>query len=118
MVLNVGRRFWRRTEAEFDCPESVTFVKHTRREVLLIRMEFKPKWGYLLGNVDELCSPPPAPFERVDVEPVDIGPVHSQVQDDALIERANPHLQFGRMMQSKTRRACSRVKACHVGRKV
>ena len=27
-------------------------------------------------------------------------------------------LKFGRMMQSKTRRACSRVKACHVGRKV
>ena len=78
MVLNVGRRFWRRTEAEFDCPESVTFVKHTCREVLLMRMKFKPKWGYLLGNVDELCSPPLAPFERVDVEPVDIGPLHSQ----------------------------------------
>jgi hypothetical protein len=81
MVLNVGRRFWRRTEAEFDCPESVTFVKHTCREVLLMRMEFNPKWGYLLGNVDKLCSPPLAPFERVDLEPVDIGPLHSQVRD-------------------------------------
>jgi hypothetical protein len=58
MVLNVGRSFWRRTEAEFDCLESVTFVKHTRGEVLLMRMEFKPQWGLLLGNVDELCSPP------------------------------------------------------------
>ena len=92
MVLNVGRRFWRRTEAESDCPESVTFVKRTCREVVLMRMEFKTKWGYLLGNVDELCSPPLAPFERVDVEPVDIGPLHSQIRDDALIQRANPDL--------------------------
>ena len=92
MVLNVRRRFWRRTEAEFDCPESVTFIKHTCREVVLMRMEFKTKWGYLLGNVDELCSPPLAPFDRVDVEPVDTGPLHSQVRHDALIQRANPDL--------------------------
>jgi|SRR6516162_11259778 len=95
MVLNVGRRFRRRTEAEFDCPESVAFVKYTRREVFLMRTEFKPKWGYLLGNVEELCPPPFAPLDRVDIKPVDTGSLHSQVRHDARIQRANPDLTVG-----------------------
>ena len=90
MVLNIGRRLWRRTEAEFDGPESVTFIERPRNTILLMCMKFEPTRGYVLGNIDELCSPPFAPFKRINVEPVNIGPLHRQVSHDALIQRGNP----------------------------
>ena len=90
MVLNIGRRLWRRTEAEFDGPESVTFIERTRHNVLLMGMEFKPMRGDLLGNMDELCAPPCAPFTWINVKPVHIGPLHRQVRHDALIQRGHP----------------------------
>jgi len=90
MVLNIGRRLWRRTEAEFDCPESVTFIERPRNKVLLMCMEFEPARGYVLGKIDELCSPPFAPFKRINVKPVNIGPLHRQVRHDALIQHGNP----------------------------
>ena len=90
MVLNIGRRLWRWTEAEFNCPESVTFIERPRHNVLLMGMEFEPTRGDVLGKIDELCSPPLAPFKRINVEPVNIGPLHRQVSHDALIECGNP----------------------------
>jgi hypothetical protein len=53
-------------------------------------MEFEPTRGCLLGKIDELCSPPFAPFKRVNVEPINIGPLHRQVSHDTLIQRGNP----------------------------
>ena len=90
MVLNIGRRLWRRTEAEFDGPESVTFIERPRNNVLLMCMEFEPTRGDVLGKIDELCAPPFAPFKQINVEPVNIGPLHRQVSHDALIQRGNP----------------------------
>ena len=90
MEFNVGRRLWRRIDAEFDCPESVMFVERPRNKVLLMCMEFEPTRGYLLGKIDELGSPPFTPFRRINAEPVDIGPFHRQVRYDALIQRSNP----------------------------
>jgi hypothetical protein len=49
MVLNVGRRFGRRTEPEFDGFE---FIERTRTKVLLMGVEFKPKRGYVLSKID------------------------------------------------------------------
>jgi len=90
MVPNVGSRLWRRTEAELDCPESVTLIQRPRNKVFLMCMEFEPTRGCLLGKIDELCSPPFAPFKRVNVEPINIGPLHRQVSHDTLIQRGNP----------------------------
>src|SRR5215813_12388527 len=91
MVLNIGCRLWRRTEAEFDNPEAVTFIERPRHNVLLMSMELEPTRGDVLGNIDELCSPPFAPFQRINVEPVNIGPFHRQVRHDALIQRGHPN---------------------------
>ena len=90
MVFNIGCRLWRRTEAEFDGPKSVTFIERPRNEILLMCMEFEPTRGNLLGNIDELGSPPFAPFKRINTKPVNIGPLHRQVRHDALIQRGNP----------------------------
>ena len=90
MILNIGGRLWRQTEAEFDGPESVTFIERPRSNVLLMGMEFEPMWGYLLGKIDQLCAPPFAPFLRINVESIKIGPLHRQVRHDALIQRGNP----------------------------
>ena len=90
MVFNIGCRLWRRTEAEFDGSKSVTFIEHPRNEILLMCMEFEPTRGNLLGNIDELGSPPFAPFKRINTKPVNIGPLHRQVRHDALIQRGNP----------------------------
>ena len=95
MVLNIGRRLWRRTEAEFDGPESVTFIERPRNNVLLMCMEFEPRRGDVLGKIDELCAPPFAPFKQINVEPVNIGPLHRQVSHDALIQRGNPDRTVG-----------------------
>jgi hypothetical protein len=85
MVLHIGRRLWRWTEAEFDRPESVTFIERPRHNVRLMGMEFEPTREDLLGQIDELGSPSFAPFQRINVEPVNIGPLHRQVCHDALI---------------------------------
>jgi hypothetical protein len=44
----------------------------------------------VLGKIDQLCSPALAPFTRVNVESVNIRPLHCQVRYDALIECGNP----------------------------
>ena len=90
MVLHIRRRLWRRTEAEFDGPESVTFIERPRHNVLLMGMEFEPTRGDVLGNMDELGSPPCAPFTGLHVEPVNRGPLHRQGRHDALIQRGHP----------------------------
>ena len=90
MVLHIGRRLWRRTAAKFDGPEAVTFIERPRRNILLMGMEFKPAREDLLGKIDELGSPPLAPFTRINVEPVNIGSLHRQVRHDTLSQRGHP----------------------------
>ena len=90
MVLNVGRRLWRRTEPESDCPESVTLIERPSSKIFLMCMEFEPKRRQLLGKIDELCSPTFPPFKRINVEPIDTGPLHRQVSHNTFIQRGNP----------------------------
>src|SRR5262245_36999569 len=90
MVLNIGGRLWRRTEAKFNGLEAVTFIERPRRNVLLMGMEFEAIRGDVLGKIDELGAPPFAPCRQINVESVNIGPLHRQVRDDALIQPGNP----------------------------
>src|SRR5579859_492065 len=90
MVLDVGRRLWRWTEPESDRFEPETFVKRAGAYVFLVGAELKPARRYLLRNIDELCPPPPAPFGWIDIEPINEGPLHRQVGDDAPVARRHP----------------------------
>src|SRR5215468_349904 len=45
MVFNIGCRLRRRTQAEFDRPETVAFIQRPRSNVRLMRVEFEPRRG-------------------------------------------------------------------------
>src|SRR5262245_47088269 len=68
----------------------MSFIHSPLRNVRLMRVEFEPRQGQLLGKIDQLCSPALAPFTRINVESVNIRPLHRQVSHDALIECGNP----------------------------
>ena len=45
MILNIGRRLRRRTQAKFDRPETVAFIQRPRSNVRMMRVEFEPSRG-------------------------------------------------------------------------
>src|SRR5262249_53068257 len=75
---------------KFHRLETMAFIEGTRRSVRLMRMEFEPGRGYLLGNIDQLCAPAFAPFTWINVESVNIRCLHGEIGDDLVIEDANP----------------------------
>ena len=57
MVFHIRGGLEGRTDAEFDRLESMAFIEGTRRSVRLMCVEFEPRRGYLLSNIDQVCAP-------------------------------------------------------------
>src|SRR5215475_16113258 len=72
------------TDAKCDRLETVAFIQRSRSNVRLMRVEFEPRRGYVLGNIDQLCAPAFAPFARIDIQPIKIRFVHGEIGDDML----------------------------------
>ena len=90
MVFHIRGGLGGWTDAKFHRLETVAFIEGTRRSVRLMRMEFEPGRGYLLGNIDQLCAPAFAPFTWINVESVNIRCLHGEIGDDLVVEDANP----------------------------
>jgi len=62
--------------------------------------------GELFGKVDKSRAPALTPFAWIDIEPVHIRPMHGELCDDVLIERADPDCACGsyNIVEDKLRR--------------
>src|SRR5215216_1403833 len=95
VIFYIRSRFRRRTDAKSDGFEAMFLVECASGMVFLVRMQFNSLRRERLRELDEACAPASVPLAWIDVQAVEIRPVHCQVGDDLRIERANPDCTVG-----------------------